>query len=1207
MKEVGVKLKVGATGLEQIDKLTSELNKAGVSTTALDGKAAELAAELKKLGEQQALIDAFKRQKQAVDDAATSMQAAKAKAGELGREIGATEAPTKKQEAAFAKARAAARDASEAYTAQRVALQTLRTSMASAGVSTEGLAEAQRRVKAELAQAQANMRATADWAQRLATAERAASTQASALAGASAESASALRQTAAAAQQAVSPLEGVGNTLRNVAAVGVAGILGGQTAQMLRSVAETADAYSNLQARIKLVTGEGAAFTSAMEGIAAIALRTNSNLESTGNLFARLAQAGKEIGLGQEAALALTESVNQAVQLSGASATASDAAITQLVQGLQGGVLRGDEFNSVMEQAPRLAQALAAGLGVTTGELRKMAEAGQLSAETVIRALQSQSKVLQQEFGALPATVGRAIENLSTRWKLFIGDLNGATGATASVAGGIDALANNLEDLAAIATRAGAVLVAALAVQAVGALRAVAVQMAATGLSAGVLAKNLNDIPKAINIVVAAVGFEVGFQIGEMLRENSVLARKLGVGITEFLVGVVNDLQFLKEAASAVFTDDTVGAAFDRFKSRAEEQRVIFQGLYEDAEQSPEVVRAAAAAAADETEKLGAKATTAGAQVAAAGAAGAAGLASTTAAAETAAGALQGLVTAATAANKAVAQVGVDAARQAEALVKLALAGGQAAETFRVQLPEAIAKLSGPELEQFRVAMTQRLAEARGEAQRLGEQLRAAGADGSKAFAQAEQAARLLQQVAVDVGARAAQALGVDLAAAGSQVSKEFASAEQNLALLIRSLPALQKAGVNTGAVVGQALAKMIDGARNQAEIEAIVARVQSLGEAGQISGAAVAGAFDRANAKARELKDAAEDAAPGIQSLGEAARKTGVDLVALTGGVSQAFKQSVQDVGGLVAEIDKTGVSAERASPVLAAALNKRIEAAQTKEELALVVAVIERATASGKLFGDELASNLDKVRRKAEELNPELKRVNDSIRAMGGTPIGEKGPTGQPSQPGGAPSLPNALGAIDPSRVMVAPGVTLQDVQNDPYGRNANQIAALKQQGGAVDNSYAFKLQDRLRNGDTFTPDEIPNIQAALRAAESNARLTTGSSVQGLNGVRGATADVMMLRQVLARAQGQALGSGGGATGPGSLGSAGGATAAGSLGGAALASPAATPASATRTLRLELGAGRTIDYQANSDGEAARVESLLRTLAAEAGRAGP
>jgi phage-related minor tail protein len=108
-------------------------------------------------------------------------------------------------------------------------------------------------------------------------------------------------------------------------------------------------------------------------------------------------------------------------------------------------VLRGDEFNSVMEQAPRLAKALADGLGVTTGELRKMAEAGQLSSETVIRALQGQARAVETEFGKLPATIGGAITKLQTQWQAWIGDLDQSSGTSAQVAAGIEAIAKNFD------------------------------------------------------------------------------------------------------------------------------------------------------------------------------------------------------------------------------------------------------------------------------------------------------------------------------------------------------------------------------------------------------------------------------------------------------------------------------------------------------------------------------------------------------------------------------------------------------------------------------------------------------------------------------------------------------------------------------------------------------------------------------------------
>ena len=228
---------------------------------------------------------------------------------------------------------------------------------------------------------------------------------------------------------------------------------------------------ANLQARIKLVTGQGELFGAMWDKVTQTALRTNGELTATGDLFARIATAGKDAGLSaQQAAeqsLAITETINQSVQLSGASAEASKAAITQLIQGLQAGVLRGDEFNSVMEQSPRLAKALADGLGVTTGQLRGLAEQGQLTSSKVIGALKSQAAAMQQEFGTLPQTVGRSVENLATSWALFVNKLDTTNGASSKVASAIDLLARNLDTVATVALHTGEVVAAMIAVKAI--------------------------------------------------------------------------------------------------------------------------------------------------------------------------------------------------------------------------------------------------------------------------------------------------------------------------------------------------------------------------------------------------------------------------------------------------------------------------------------------------------------------------------------------------------------------------------------------------------------------------------------------------------------------------------------------------------------------------------------------------------------------
>lgn len=212
----------------------------------------------------------------------------------------------------------------------------------------------------------------------------------------------------------------------------------------LRELAEAADSYTNLSARIQIATKEGGNFESAMAGVHQVALATNSSLQATGDLFTRIDAVGKEMGMTQQQALDLTKTVTQAIQIGGGSAQASEAAITQFIQAMQGGVLRGEEFNSIMENGFGLAEALAKGLGVTTGELRKMAENGELSAERVVKAIQSQAAQVQSTYDQFPTTIGNALQRIQTRWQTLIGTMDQANGASATVADWLVMIADNM-------------------------------------------------------------------------------------------------------------------------------------------------------------------------------------------------------------------------------------------------------------------------------------------------------------------------------------------------------------------------------------------------------------------------------------------------------------------------------------------------------------------------------------------------------------------------------------------------------------------------------------------------------------------------------------------------------------------------------------------------------------------------------------------
>ncbi|MCW8918971.1 MAG: phage tail tape measure protein [Gammaproteobacteria bacterium] len=142
-QEVSLELKVTKSGLDNIEALIKELGGAGVETEKFQAQATELGSALDKLTEQQRLVDAFVKLKQETGAAEKAMQAAKAEAADLAKELKATEKPTKAQEVAFEKARKAAKGAEEAYTEQRASLQQLRGKLTDVGVSTTDLATTQ--------------------------------------------------------------------------------------------------------------------------------------------------------------------------------------------------------------------------------------------------------------------------------------------------------------------------------------------------------------------------------------------------------------------------------------------------------------------------------------------------------------------------------------------------------------------------------------------------------------------------------------------------------------------------------------------------------------------------------------------------------------------------------------------------------------------------------------------------------------------------------------------------------------------------------------------------------------------------------------------------------------------------------------------------------------------------------------------------------
>lgn len=180
----------------------------------------------------------------------------------------------------------------------------------------------------------------------------------------------------------------------------------------ITAVSRAADAYNLMNARLRLATTSQEEFNVAQRELSRIAQETEAPVQSLVTLYGRISRPLREAGRSQQDIIAVVEAVSTSFRVSGATAQEAENGVIQFAQALGAGALRGDEFNSVAEQAPRLMQALADGIGVPVGALKEMAAQGQLTAQVVTDALTGQLETLRQEAESLPDTVGGAMTRL---------------------------------------------------------------------------------------------------------------------------------------------------------------------------------------------------------------------------------------------------------------------------------------------------------------------------------------------------------------------------------------------------------------------------------------------------------------------------------------------------------------------------------------------------------------------------------------------------------------------------------------------------------------------------------------------------------------------------------------------------------------------------------------------------------------------------
>lgn len=215
----------------------------------------------------------------------------------------------------------------------------------------------------------------------------------------------------------------------------------------IRKFVQYSDEMTNLTNQLKLVTGSSDELASTQTKLLNLANQTRSGYGATVELYTKMFRATKDLNVSQDQLLAVTKAVNQSFQLSGASSAEAEGSTRQLAQALASGAFRGDEFNSVAEQAPRLMEALAAETGKTTGELREMAAQGELTSEVLIKALVNQSEKIASEYAKLDSTIGQASTVIGNNMRVLIQTFNDTTAAGSALGNGLLAIGNGLADL----------------------------------------------------------------------------------------------------------------------------------------------------------------------------------------------------------------------------------------------------------------------------------------------------------------------------------------------------------------------------------------------------------------------------------------------------------------------------------------------------------------------------------------------------------------------------------------------------------------------------------------------------------------------------------------------------------------------------------------------------------------------------------------
>lgn len=273
--------------------------------------------------------------------------------------------------------------------------------MAQASRTTQTACQGQRQIAAAAAQGSGAMSQTADSALEAAELMEKAADACRDLAESARQAAQGQRDLTAAVKQGQSAADQLGDRLLKL--ISLAALL-----QSAISFVNLSDTFTQTTARLERMNDGLQTTAQLQQMIYESAQRSRGDYQQTADMVAKLGTMAGDAFSSNAELIAFAEQLNKQFALAGTSAQGMDAAMLQLTQAMSSGALRGEELNSVLEQAPTVAQTIADYMGVSIGEMRELASEGKVGADVVKAALLSAAEETNKAFEAIPLTFSQA-------------------------------------------------------------------------------------------------------------------------------------------------------------------------------------------------------------------------------------------------------------------------------------------------------------------------------------------------------------------------------------------------------------------------------------------------------------------------------------------------------------------------------------------------------------------------------------------------------------------------------------------------------------------------------------------------------------------------------------------------------------------------------------------------------------------------------